>query len=152
MHKKEQELLDRYVCRDNMAKLYAGRPLGSIHIAVLMKRGNIIAEAYNNISSRRRGSGHSTFTIHAERNVVKQLGDISQMKGADMYVIRIYRINTRSPIQPDAPSFIKYNAAEECCSATDTEHFKGSEPCSECSIFLDKCLRQYGLRNVYYTR
>jgi hypothetical protein len=46
-------------------------------MAVIVKRGQILAEATNNYGSRSRGSGYSKSSIHAERNVVKQLGDIS---------------------------------------------------------------------------
>jgi hypothetical protein len=147
MHKLESELLD--MCTHNIEKVYATHPVGSIHRAVLVKRGKVIADAFNHTGSRHSGAGHSTFTIHAERNVVKQLGDLSQIRGADMYVIRIYRVNLRSKIQPAAMSFVKYTADTECTH--QREHFKGSKPCSECSIFLNKCLRQYGLRNIYYT-
>ena len=102
---------------------------GSLHMAVIVKRGHIIAEATNNYGSRSRGSGYSTNSIHAERNVIKQLGDISKLRDADMYVMRF----SRSP-----------------------EHHKegvllGSKPCSGCVVFLEKCMREYGLKNVYYT-
>ena len=63
----------------------------SIHVAVLMKRGKIIAEATNGFGSRSRGSGYCTNSIHAERNVIKELGNIHELKGADMYVVRISR-------------------------------------------------------------
>lgn len=97
----------------------------SLHRAVLVKRGRIIAEATNNYGSRSRGSGYSRSSIHAEKNVVKELGDISKLKGADMYIMRF----TRS----DPVDFVK------------------SIPCSACMLFLEKCMKEYGLKNVYYT-
>jgi hypothetical protein len=97
----------------------------SLHRAVLVKRGQIIAEATNNYGSRSRGSGYSRSSIHAERNVVKALGDISLLKGADMYIMRFSR------------------EAEM--------RFVKSTPCSACHVFLDKCIKEYGLKNVYYT-
>ena len=97
----------------------------SLHRAVLVKRGRIIAEATNNYGSRSRGSGYSRSSIHAEKNVVKELGDISKLKGADMYIMRF----TRS----DPVDFVK------------------SIPCSACMVFLEKCMKEYGLKNVYYT-
>lgn len=99
----------------------------SIHVAVLMKRGRIIAEATNGYGSRSRGSGYCANSIHAERNVVKEIGNIHELKGAEMYVVRISR--TRDPEDP----------------------FVGSKPCSQCRVFLEKCIKEYGLKNVYYT-
>ena len=97
----------------------------SLHRAVLVKRGQIIADATNNYGSRSRGSGYSKGSIHAERNVIKKLGDISLLKGADMYIMRFSR--------------------------EDEMRFLKSTPCSACFVFLDKCMRTYGLKNVYYT-
>jgi hypothetical protein len=166
MHRKARELLDHYLYEDNLAKIYAGRPLGPIHLAVLMKRGKIIADAYNNIVTKRYNTrkGQCTSTIHAERNVVRALGDISRIRGADMYVMRIYRVDTRNPLQPAEPVFVRYKGPESAavpapapvpepapCPSRGPQHYKGSEPCCECGIFLDKCVRQYGLRNIYYT-
>lgn len=90
-----------------------------------MKRGKIIAESTNNYGSRSRGSGYSSSSIHAEKNVVKELGDISKLKGADMYVMRFSR--------------------------ADPLDFVRSVPCPSCMIFLGKCMKEYGLKNVYYT-
>ena len=101
----------------------------SIHVAVLMKRGKIIAEATNGFGSRSRGSGYSERSIHAERNVIKQIGNIHDLRGAEMYVVRISR-DTRTE---------------------GLEQFVGSKPCCQCAVFLEKCMREYGLRNVYYT-
>ena len=101
----------------------------SIHVAVLMKRGKIIAEATNGFGSRSRGSGYCKNSIHAERNVVKEIGNIHELKGAEMYVVRISR--TADPEKKDP--------------------FMGSKPCSQCKVFLEKCIREYGLKNVYYT-
>ena len=97
----------------------------SLHRAVLVKRGKILAESTNNYGSRSRGSGYSNSSIHAEKNVVKELGDISKLKGADMYVMRFSR--------------------------ADPLDFVSSVPCSSCKIFLEKCMKEYGLKNVYYT-
>ena len=96
------------------------------HVAILMKRGKILSHATNRIGSRSRGAGYSAATIHAERNCVKQLGDTTQLRGADMYIMRVSR------------------------HATNPE-FMSSKPCHECEVFLEKCMREYGLKNVYYT-
>lgn len=93
------------------------------HVAILMNRGKVVATATNQIGSRSSGSGYSDNTIHAEKNVIKKAGDISKIRGATLYVIRINR------------SF----------------HTCNSKPCHECELFLRKCMNQYGLRRVFYS-
>lgn len=99
----------------------------SVHIAVLVLRGKIIAQAHNKIGSRSRGSGYSSYSIHAEKNVLKNLGDYEKMRGADMYVFRIGR-------------------------GTNSHMAMNSKPCYACELFLNKCIRKYGLKNIYYTQ
>jgi hypothetical protein len=94
----------------------------SIHIAAIVKRGKVLALAQNRVGTRSKGSGYSNMTIHAERAVVKKLGDISQLRGAILCVWRV----TSMFVMPSAP-------------------------CSECHVFLEKCMREYGLRCVQYT-
>jgi hypothetical protein len=95
----------------------------SVHIAVLIKRGKVIAVSANLIGSRARGSGYSMDTIHAEKAVVKSLGDISQLRGASMIVVRLSK----------------------------GEEWVDSRPCHSCMLFLNKCMNQYGLKRVYYS-
>ena len=97
-----------------------------IHVAMVVKRGKILAQASNRIGSRQKGIGYSDKTIHAERNCIRQLGDLTQLRGADLYVMRI----SKSPEKPE---------------------FLSSKPCHECEVFLTKCMREYGLKNVYFT-
>ncbi len=97
-----------------------------MHVAILVKRGKVIAQATNRIGSRSRGVGFSDKTIHAERNCVRQLGDISQLRGADMYIMRVSK-DSQKP------------------------EFMSSKPCHECEVFLEKCIREYGLKKVFYT-
>jgi len=101
----------------------------SIHVALIVKRGQVIAKASNKIGSRSRGSGYSDCTIHAERNVVKELGDTEAMRGATMYVVRISRARTR----------------------VGNDRIQNSEPCHDCHLFLTKCHVKYGLRSVFYS-
>ena len=101
----------------------------SIHVAILMKRNKILATATNKIGSRSRGAGWSDCTIHAERNVVKELGDYEQLRGCSMYVIRISRCKTKFGL----------------------EKIQNSAPCYDCHIFLEKCVKQYGLKDVMYS-
>ena len=70
-----------------------------IHVAVLVKRGKIIASACN------------------------QIGNTDRLRGADMYVFR----NGRTP---------------------DSRY---SQPCHACEVFLRKCMREHGLRYVFYS-
>jgi hypothetical protein len=98
----------------------------SVHIAIVVLRGKIIAEATNRIGSRSKGSGYSANTIHAERNVLKVLGDYNKLRDADIYVMR-------------------------CGKGINAFNFINSKPCSGCECFLNKCMNKYGLKNVYYT-
>ena len=93
-----------------------------LHVAAIVKRGKVLATAENRVGSRSSGAGYSTHTIHAERAVVKKLGDISKLKGATLCVWRVSSLS----VLP-------------------------SKPCDECQIFLKKCMKEYGLSSVHYT-
>ncbi len=95
----------------------------SLHYAQILKRGKVIAFARNSIGSRSKGCGYSDRSIHAERAVVKRLGDLSQLNGCVLVVVRV---NKQDEILP-------------------------SKPCSGCMLFLEKCMREYGLRKVIYS-
>jgi len=101
----------------------------SLHVAVISLRGKVIATATNRNGSRSSGSGYSTHSIHAEKNVVKQLGDVSRLRGADLYVMRITKDHKKN----------------------NMNRLMSSKPCEECHAFLEKCMREYGLKNVYFT-
>jgi len=120
-------LLDRFLFSD---RIHSGHST-KLHIAIIVKRGKILATATNKIASRSSGAAArgSQNYIHAERNVLRVLGDTSKLRGADMYVMRIGKI----------------------CKLSDVV-FKYSQPCPECTVLLQKCMREYGLRNVYFTR
>ena len=93
-----------------------------LHVAAIVKRGKVLATAENSVGSRSRGAGYSDYTIHAEKAVVKKVGDVSQLRGASLCV---WRVSAMSVLP--------------------------SKPCSDCQIFLEKCMREYGLRAVYYS-
>ena len=93
------------------------------HHATIVKRNKILASATNRVGSRKLGCGYSTYTIHAERAVVKSLGDLSRLRGATLLVVR-------------------YNKQGE---------MRNSKPCHDCTLFLEKCMREYGLRKVIYS-
>ena len=79
--------------------------------------------AMNKVGSRSRGAGFSDFTIHAESAVLKQVGDISKLRGATLVVIRV----------------------------SVTGELRNSKPCAECTCHLNKCIKEYGLNRVYYS-
>jgi deoxycytidylate deaminase len=129
MKQSEGRLLNHLATNQRTVNMCDMHHLLHIHVAVLMRRGKILAEATNAYGSRSRGSGYSARTIHAERNVIKKLGNIQELRGAEMYVTRISR--ARGP--------------DGVCTIAS------SAPCHGCSIFLEKCMKEYGLKNVYYT-
>jgi hypothetical protein len=93
------------------------------HVARLTRRRKVIATARNTIGTRSRGSGWDDQSLHAERAVVKALGDISQLRGCTLEVIRLNKKN----------------------------QVRNSQPCHSCETFLHKCMRDYGLRKVVYS-
>lgn len=120
-------LLDRFLCSDRITATHNTK----LHIAIIVKRGKILATATNKLASRSSGAATrgSQNYIHAERNVLRVLGDTSKLRGADMYVMRIGKV----------------------CKLSDAV-FKYSQPCPECTVLLQKCMREYGLRRVFFTR
>ena len=96
----------------------------SVHFALIMKRGKILDVACNAIGSRSMGCGYTNRTIHAERAVIKKIGDHTKLDGAILIVVRISR---------------------------GTHQFANSIPCSTCTPHLEKCVKDYGLRRVYYS-
>jgi hypothetical protein len=94
------------------------------HIAIIMKRGKILEIASNSVGSRSKGCGYQERTIHAERAVIKKIGDMSKLNGATLIVIRIMR---------------------------GTGEVGNSEPCHSCKCHLEKCMRRHGLKSVYYS-
>ena len=124
-------LLDRFINDSRTCKMPIGHTT-KLHIAIIVKRGKILAEATNKVASRTNGASSrgSMNYIHAERNVLRVLGDNDKLRGADMYVMRLGKT---------------FKGSGELC-------FKYSQPCPECTVFLEKCMRIYGLKNVYFTK
>lgn len=94
-----------------------------LHYATISRRGKILASSRNRVGSRSRGCGWSDQTIHAERAVIKSFGDVSQLKGC---VLEVVRINKQG-------------------------EFLNSKPCGDCLKLLTKCMDQYGLLKVIYS-
>ena len=93
----------------------------SFHIARLYRHNKLIAEARNKIGSRSRGSGYSRSTLHAEKAVIKMVGN--NLKGLTLEVIRLNKNNEKL----------------------------NSKPCPDCCKFLIKCFKEYGLLRVKYS-
>ena len=99
-----------------------------INMAIIAKRGKILATATSPNDSRNSASNSSDKMIYVEKSVVRQLGDIRNLRGCDLYVMKISKNNKKEETQ-----------------------FMNSKPCEECQIFLDRCIREYGLNKVYFT-
>lgn len=95
----------------------------SLHVAFIVRRGKIISIASNSIGSRQKGCGYNERTIHAEMAALKKL-DWHDLDGADMYVFRWRTANNN----------IAY-----------------SLPCHNCSTVLNKCIKNWGLKRIYYS-
>lgn len=93
-----------------------------VHIALILKRGKLLAWGTNQYSSRKEGCGSDTYSLHAEAAVIKRLGNKQHLKGAVLVVVR-----------QGAVSLIN------------------SEPCDVCKCRLEKHIREDGLRAVYYS-
>lgn len=93
------------------------------HYAEILKGNKVLASSRNRIGSRSRGCGWSDQTLHAERAAVKALGDLSQLRGCTLVVIRL---NKRNEVV-------------------------GSKPCGDCVKFLTKCMNKWGLNKVIYS-
>ena len=120
-------ILDQFLTDPRTTKMVDNH-CTKLHIAIIVKRGKILASATNKVASRSNGAasrGSQNF-IHAEKNLLRSL-DTSKLRGADIYVMRIHT--------SDAGLQFKY-----------------SQPCPECTVLLTKCIREYGLKNVYFTR
>lgn len=104
--------------------LYGKSNLKHIHVALLYRRGKLLALATNTLGSRSKGCGYDHLTIHAERAVLKKVGDTDRLAGAVLVVIRI---------------------------AKGSREIAPSKPCHSCRCHLEKCIRDYGLRTVYYS-
>ena len=93
------------------------------HLAMIYKRGKILSFGTNRLGGRQNGCGWNDLSLHAEIMAIKNAGDTSKLRGANLIVVRI------SPAGE-----IVY-----------------SKPCERCQLVLEKCIKMYGLRYVYYS-
>lgn len=96
----------------------------SLHVAALYGRGKtLLGLATNRAGSRSSGAGFSNQTIHAERAVMKAVGDVSLLKGATLVVVRV----------------------------TKGGKTASSAPCKECQAAIEASMRKYGLKRVVHS-
>jgi hypothetical protein len=95
-----------------------------VHIAMILKRGKMLEMATNRVGSRIRGCGYDDRSIHAERAVLKKVGDYNKLDGAILIVFRISR---------------------------GTNELVDSKPCKHCQPHMEKCMKKYGLRCIYHS-
>lgn len=117
-------ILQLFYDHRSLKSLWLKTRLRHVHIAMVLKRGKMLEMATNAIGSRNRGCGYDDRSIHAERAVLKKVGDYTKLAGAILIVMRISR---------------------------GTNELVQSEPCEGCRPHLEKCVKDYGLRRVYYS-
>ena len=54
------------------------------------------------------------------------------------------------PFQPEFGSNVRKLLFENL--GDNNIQFKYSQPCPECTVLLEKCMKEYGLKNVYFTK
>jgi hypothetical protein len=90
-----------------------------VHYAQIIKGNKVLASAFNKVKDCPEAG-----SLHAERSVVKALGDINLLKGTTLVVIRMTK---------------------------NSEELKNSKPCKHCQGFLKACMKKYGLKKVIYS-
>ena len=124
MRINRESILDLFYHHRSLKSLWLKTRLRHVHIAMILKRGKMMEMATNTVGSRSRGAGYDHRSIHAERAVLKKVGDYTKLEGAILIVIRISR---------------------------GTNELVDSEPCEHCRPHMEKCVKEYGLRRVYYS-
>ena len=94
-----------------------------VHFAAIVKRNKVLALAQNYYSISNTAWPRRTM-VHAERAVIQCLGDLSKLKGAELFVWRVSRLN---------------------------EWTLYSRPCNCCAKLLEMCARKWGLARITYT-
>ena len=125
MRMNKEDVFELIKANISLKSVWMKTNLKKAHIAVLMKRGKILEIASNFVGSRQGGCGYDDRSIHAERAVIKKMGDYTKLSGAIMIVIRISR---------------------------GTNQIANSKPCDVCQCHLDKCIKKYRLKFIYYSQ
>ena len=118
------KLSDYVDIAEEYATMAATRMKTSLHIAFVYGRGGVLlGMCTNRVGSRSRGAGFDTYTIHAERAVLKMVGDVSLLRGAILVVVRVGRCG----------------------------NIMSSSPCHGCRRHLEKAMKKHGLRKVFFS-
>ena len=125
MRMNKEDVFELIKANISLKSVWMKTNLKKMHIAVLMKRGKLLEIASNFVGSRQGGCGYDDRSIHAERAVIKKMGDYTKLSGAIMIVIRISR---------------------------GTNQIANSKPCYVCQCHLDKCIKKHGLKCIYYSQ
>jgi hypothetical protein len=94
---------------------YTTKHRTSNHVAILFLGRKMIAIGQNRLGNRR--------TIHAEMDVIREVGDTAKIRGATLLVIRI---GTQGNLM-------------------------NSAPCPACKCLLEKCKKTYGLKSFLHS-
>ena len=107
----------KYVSSDIMSQKirYTTKHRTSNHVAILFIGRKVIAIGQNRLGDRR--------TVHAEMDVIREVGDTAKIRGATLLVIRI------------GPQGNLLNSA----------------PCTACQCLLEKCKKTYGLKSFLHS-
>lgn len=96
------------------------------HGSVIVKDGKIVSRGYNKYTGYDRNGGafaNGKWTTHAEADAIHNCTK-SNMKNADLYVVRFH---------------------------SKTNEISNSEPCNDCKELIDRCIKKFKLKKVYYT-
>lgn len=96
------------------------------HGSVIVKDGKIVAKGYNKYTGYDRNGGayaNGKWTVHAEADAIHNYTK-SNMKNADLYVLRFH---------------------------DKTNEISNSAPCHSCKELIDRCMKKFKLKKVYYT-
>lgn len=107
---------------DNNPKYTTKYDFNHNHIAFIFRGRKLIAVGQNKIGTRSHGCGNNRFTVHAEVDAIRTVGDVSKLKGTTLVVIRV-----------------------------GSQGFLNSKPCKACSCVIEKCMKSYGMRTCLHS-
>lgn len=96
---------------------------------IIDNKGTIISKACNKMlnfdtEKIKNRDQYLKVSYHAEENALKQVNP-KKLFGAKLYVVRY--------------------------GNSDSNFFMNSKPCNRCTIIIDKYMKKYGLKNVFYS-
>lgn len=94
------------------------------HGCIIVKNGKILSKGHNHF---KKGKFSTKLSTHAEIDAINKLRDKTLLRGADLYVVRLGSDSNGE--------LIVHNSC----------------PCSTCFPKLVKCMKKYGLHNVFYS-